>query len=156
MGRDTANSYRTAEPTIPMDSDLEEDEDGLHIDFDAVTKTLLEVRAAFANDEECARSAALKEAPCVANGGSGNQRQKNPVFLDNHLLIEGHAHEQLDESMEILASSLPESRQNAEEYQNLILCSVACGWKCPVNSCNYTVHPRSGKQHGKEEHDKVS
>ena len=61
----------------------------------------------------------------------------------------------MDESGELLASELPQDRQRAEEYQNLILGFVACGWKCSLKSCDYTVHPRPGRQVGREERDKA-
>ena len=86
--------------------------------------------------------------------GSGAQSQSTTVFLENYLLIKSHGHELLDESLEMLASSLPQSKQSAEEYQNLILGWVACGWKCPVKGCTITLHLRSGKHASKIERDK--
>ena len=141
--RDAVNSYRSVTKPLQVDSELEEDEDGLHIDFGDVSRTLLEA---------CAESAKARR---VDSDEKSSHSRRPPVFLDNYLLIEGHGRELLDESVEFLASDLPQGRQSAEEYQNLILGFVACGWKCPLKGCDYTVHPRSGRQVGREERDKA-
>ena len=75
-----------------------------------------------------------KEAPQEASGGRSSCNQGPSVFLKNYLLIKGHRRELQDESLEILASALPQGRQSVEEYQNIILGFIACGWKCPVKS----------------------
>ena len=73
----------------------------------------------------------------------------------NYLQIEGHGPELLDDSLEILASSsLPQGRSSAVEYENRVLAWAACGWKCPVKSCIYTVQPYPGKSI-KFQHDKA-
>ena len=136
--RDALNCYRSVNQPLRVDSELEDDEDGLHIDFGDVTRTLLET---------CADSAKARR---VDSDEKSSHSRRPSVLLDNYLLIEGHGRELLDESVELLASELPQGRQSAEEYQNLILGFVACGWKCPLKSCDYTVHPRSGRQVGQD------
>ena len=76
--------------TLNIDSDLEEEEDGLHIDFGDVTQTLLVTCVASDNDRERVRCAVLEEAPRVASGGDSAHSCRTPVCLENHLLIEGH------------------------------------------------------------------
>ena len=70
--RDAMNNYRLVNQTLSIDSDLEDDEDGLHINFSGVTKTLLET---------CAANA--KEARRVSSGGSSSHNRRPSVFLEN-------------------------------------------------------------------------
>ena len=76
--RDAVNSYRSVTQPLQVDSELEEDEDGLHIDFGDVSRTLLEA---------CAESAKARR---VDSDEKSSHSRRPPVFLDNYLLIEGH------------------------------------------------------------------
>ena len=72
------------------------------------------------------------------------------AHLSNFLTIAGSGREMLDEGLEIPGCELPQSRVHQAEYINLVLSVPACGYRCPVKTCTWTLFPYEAAKKGEK------